>query len=607
MGPINQTQSSNPIHPFAILPEYQLLVCELCGFATLPNEVNTHLRTKHKDIALESRHGLVKQVKAIPNLLQDQSKLRLPRIPIKPISCLAAPRLDGLKCRKCGRIFQQSQKMGLHCMKEHLWKNPRGRGRPISGLEASAELPWIEGVACQRFFPSREGSRWFEVLRETGNSKKGARFAKSSRPDLSKDVRSLNCEARAHLSDVLKREENFFDRMNQPRMSAKDLGSDALASTGLWPERTQWRVIFENARRDILRAMTRLPDRHSLKSDYVMVQGCQQGDLCIRSSYVDEQKISCTMRALDLVIDRCENTVRYTSRTLLCWLSSPKLHIYRETPFCLVAEKSSEIRYRVLQKRFLAFVIRLHRMSNALQGEVANFQLNTVLSARLERLWSHEVWNMFDVSRGLWPDLGNSLYVEETSMGLNEGRSSSAESEGEERTGNTYEDDLDPEEKDDDEGDGDWDSEDDELDHDDSAYGSDQAEFSGDTYPELCIEADGGLDVAAFDNFLELLYEVCLTLCTETFIAGQPGSTLLVYFSGILGFSKDCQHFLLARQYCPQLSGLIYIQRLLLLERSLPLRPYHTIGIPQRPHTQQLERLNEIRADHMVLGSQSTC
>ncbi|KAL5592492.1 hypothetical protein FOBRF1_013518 [Fusarium oxysporum] len=115
---------------------------------------------------------------------------------------------------------------------------------------------------------------------------------------------------------------------------------------------------------------------------------------------------------------------------------------------------------------------------------------------------------MFDVSRGLWPDLGNSLYVEETSMALNEGRSSSAENEGEERTGNTYEDDLDPEEKDDDEGDGDWDSEDDELDHDDSAYGSDQAKFGGDTYPELRIGADGDLDVAAFDNFLELLYKV---------------------------------------------------------------------------------------------------
>src|SRR6478752_1044126 len=112
-------------------------------------------------------------------------------------------------------MFRQAQKMGRHCMEEHLWKNLRGRGRPISGLEPAAELPWIEGVACQRFFPSREGSRWFEVLQDTGKSKKGKRLTKSSRPDLSKDVRSLNREARTHLSGVLEREENYFYRMNQ--------------------------------------------------------------------------------------------------------------------------------------------------------------------------------------------------------------------------------------------------------------------------------------------------------------------------------------------------------------------------------------------------------
>ncbi|KAI3572972.1 hypothetical protein IWW34DRAFT_887898 [Fusarium oxysporum f. sp. albedinis] len=128
-----------------------------------------------------------------------------------------------------------------------LEKPKRQSKADLLGLELSAELQWIEGVACQRFFPSREGSRWFEVLQDTGKSKKGKRLPKSSRPDLSKDVRSLNREARTHLSDILEREENYFDRMNQPRISAKDLGSDALASAGLWPERTQWRVIFENA------------------------------------------------------------------------------------------------------------------------------------------------------------------------------------------------------------------------------------------------------------------------------------------------------------------------------------------------------------------------
>ncbi|KAL9570414.1 hypothetical protein ACKAV7_005422 [Fusarium commune] len=111
---------------------------------------------------------------------------------------------------------------------------------------------------------------------------------------------------------------------------------------------------------------------------------------------------------------------------------------------------------------------------------------------------------MFDVSRGLWPDLGNYLCVEETSVALNEGRPSSADNKDEERTGNNDEDD--------DDGDGDWDSEDDDLDHDDFTYGSDQAEFSQEAHPELRVQADGELDIAAFDDFLELLYEVCLTL-----------------------------------------------------------------------------------------------
>ncbi|KAI7765622.1 hypothetical protein LZL87_014286 [Fusarium oxysporum] len=142
---------------------------------------------------------------------------------------------------------------------------------------------------------------------------------------------------------------------------------------------------------------------------------------------------------------------------------------------------------------------------------------------------------MFDVSRGLWPDLGNYRCAEETSVALNEDRSNSTESENGERTGNDDGDDIDPEREDDDDGDWDWDSEDDELDHNDSASGSDQAEFSQEAHPELRVQADIELDIAAFNDFLELLYEVCLTLCTETFITRQPGSTLLVYFSGILG------------------------------------------------------------------------
>ncbi|GKU09475.1 unnamed protein product, partial [Fusarium langsethiae] len=104
--------------------------------------------------------------------------------------------------------------------------------------------------------------------------------------------------------------------------------------------------------------------------------------------------------------------------------------------------------------------------------------------------------------------------------------------------------------------------------------------------------------------FIELLFEFSISLATESFVDGQPGSALLVYFSGILGFSSDCRRFQLAREYCPNLSGLIWVQRLLFLEYALPLRSYLTIGLQQRPQF-PTQRLNEVRQKYMVQGSLS--
>ncbi|EXK23964.1 hypothetical protein FOMG_19291, partial [Fusarium oxysporum f. sp. melonis 26406] len=80
---------------------------------------------------------------------------------------------------------------------------------------------------------------------------------------------------------------------------------------------------------------------------------------------------------------------------------------------------------------------------------------------------------------------------------------------------------------------------------------------------------------------------------------------LLVFFSGILGFSSSSGTFLPAKSYTPYLSGLLYIQRLLFLEMALPLREYPTLELSQRPRTKQLERLEVVRKKYMVIGSQS--
>ncbi|RYC81100.1 hypothetical protein BFJ63_vAg16006 [Fusarium oxysporum f. sp. narcissi] len=146
---------------------------------------------------------------------------------------------------------------------------------------------------------------------------------------------------------------------------------------------------------------------------------------------------------------------------------------------------------------------------------------------------------------------------------------------------------------------------DDEDDYDDSGYYDDDADgYTAGTHQDLFSDESGDFATFAFNQFLELLFQLCIMLSTESFLNGQPSSTLLIYFSGILGFSADCQRFQLARQYCSKLSAMIYIQRILFLEQALPLRGYRSIGISQRPEARHFECFDEVRAKYMVLGSQ---
>ena len=96
-----------------------------------------------------------------------------------------------------------------------------------------------------------------------------------------------------------------------------------------------------------------------------------------------------------------------------------------------------------------------------------------------------------------------------------------------------------------------------------------------------------------------------MNFCTEEITDGRPVSTLLVYFSGILGFLLDCNGFLLARSYTPYLAGLMYVQRLLFLKYALLAREYRLLAISQRPQKRQIAKLQAVRQTYTVIGAQS--
>lgn len=103
------------------------------------------------------------------------------------------------------------------------------------------------------------------------------------------------------------------------------------------------------------------------------------------------------------------------------------------------------------------------------------------------------------------------------------------------------------------------------------------------------------------DLTLHLLY----FLVTEEFEDGRSGSTLLVYFSGILGLSTDRQTFSRPSNYMPKLSALIYYARLVFLESLLPCTAHSYIGWHTRPRLRQLKKLNSARNDKICSGSQT--
>lgn len=74
------------------------------------------------------------------------------------------------------------------------------------------------------------------------------------------------------------------------------------------------------------------------------------------------------------------------------------------------------------------------------------------------------------------------------------------------------------------------------------------------------LNADTILYTAVETNRLEeLIFGLSISFITEEVTNGQPSSSVLVYYSGVLGFTDDGLTFRRVKDYTSHLSGLIYI------------------------------------------------
>jgi hypothetical protein len=302
----------------------------------------------------------------------------------------------------------------------------------------------------------------------------------------------------------------------------------------------------------------------------------------------DEQKIAILAVAAVAVMERCEYTARTTSRNLLCWLRSVRFNEPYSKPFALVGRASSRTKYYALLRRLIAMVFRAFRLPAQVRQQAAGIRFKRSQLDLITALWSHEVWEEEDVADPAFWGHGQP----QGQPAVSPGSADRGHKEGE------FEDEA-------------WDSE-----------GMRESEDDESDYSESDASEDGGVSgqdeklptpepsarrelTTRAKKFLELLFGLLVTFCMEEITDGRPASTLLVYFSGVLGFLPDCTGFLPARSYTSHLAGLLYIQRLLFLEHALPARPYPHLGLPQRPRTDQLSRLQAVRRAYMVAGAPS--
>ncbi|KAL7916971.1 hypothetical protein ACQKWADRAFT_325022 [Trichoderma austrokoningii] len=240
--------------PFVHFPDSLFVICSVCKFACVANEVTAHLRQQHIPATAAEVRRISDVVKAIPGIINTQEELRQWSVPpptTPPIPIIPPPEPDGLGCDKCPYVARTPKTIGAHYRKEHKSVNDRGPGRWAKKLGAEEEraVPWRTGVQCQRFFPSRVASSWFEV---------GRGLPPSVKPD--QDTDGIDKEAE-FLNRIHREDEEAFVKESRAAIKTVDDKWEA----DRWLNRVGWATHLKDVDRDDLQKAVRPIEEHEVE------------------------------------------------------------------------------------------------------------------------------------------------------------------------------------------------------------------------------------------------------------------------------------------------------------------------------------------------------
>jgi hypothetical protein len=118
--------------------------------------------------------------------------------------------------------------------------------------------------------------------------------------------------------------------------------------------------------------------------------------------------------AVDLVLDRCENTAQHSSRLVRSWLLTSRSNRFQPRAFSVMTEPGTSYRYRYIWKQFIAFIFRAYLMTPSIREQV-KVNLHPEHMRLLKDVWEHRVWSSLDRHAGRWPRTSDRRYPAKSS------------------------------------------------------------------------------------------------------------------------------------------------------------------------------------------------
>ncbi|EKG08964.1 hypothetical protein MPH_14081, partial [Macrophomina phaseolina MS6] len=235
---------------FSHAAEHRLAICKECRHAVWPDQIAAHLQGKHHRLGRKQAEKVADAVRAWPDLIQFPSELEVPVQLSQPITELPLFE-DGLLCQlhpdKCRYICRDTKTLKWHWRKTHQWSvggshKGGGSGKTKEGRMGKRFQDAAKQVCCQRFFPSRHGSQYFEVCQPEQGQENQARFIRGEQ--LWQQV----CD---------KANKNWEELEKKARVTIEDGEKDEVSP---WLDRTQWLPYLVDLNRDELLAAIEEPN-----------------------------------------------------------------------------------------------------------------------------------------------------------------------------------------------------------------------------------------------------------------------------------------------------------------------------------------------------------